>query len=200
MAWAPDYCTASELKSYLGIGDTVDDVELALAITAASRAVDQATGRQFGATATTEARTYAPTWDRRRSLYVIDIDDLMTVTGLGFVDENGTALAALVTLGDGGYRLEPLNAAQEGRPWTRAVTATAATEWTVTATWGWSAVPDTVKKATLLQANRFHKRRGAPFGVAGSPDLGSEMRLLAKVDPDVDLMLSSFRRWWAARS
>jgi hypothetical protein len=68
----------------------------------------------------------------------------------------------------------------------------------VTATWGWTAVPATIKKATLLQASRFYKRRDAPFGVAGSPDMGSEMRLLAKVDPDVEVMLGDYRRKWGA--
>jgi hypothetical protein len=64
----------------------------------------------------------------------------------------------------------------------------------VTAVWGWTAVPTSVKQATLLQASRFHKRRHAPFGVAGSPEMGSEIRLLSRVDPDVSVALRDFNR------
>jgi hypothetical protein len=57
-----------------------------------------------------------------------------------------------------------------------------------------------VEQATLLQASRFHARRFSPYGVAGSPELGSELRLLAKLDADVELALSKAQlvRWWAA--
>jgi len=44
MAWAPDYITSAQLKAYLRIDDTVDDAQIALAVTAASRAVDRAGG------------------------------------------------------------------------------------------------------------------------------------------------------------
>jgi hypothetical protein len=50
-------------------------------------------------------------------------------------------------------------------------------------------VPPTIKLATQLQASRWLKRRDAPFGIAGSPELGSELRLLAKLDPDVEVLL-----------
>jgi hypothetical protein len=64
--------------------------------------------------------------------------------------------------------------------------------------WGWDAVPDAVKEATLLQGSRLDFRRVAPAGVAGSPETGSEVRLLARVDPDVAVSLKDFIRWWAA--
>jgi hypothetical protein len=68
----------------------------------------------------------------------------------------------------------------------------------VTAEWGWAAVPDSVKEATLVQGSRFFMRQQAPFGIAGSPDLGSELRLLQKVDVDVAVMLRPFVRQWGA--
>jgi hypothetical protein len=66
--------------------------------------------------------------------------------------------------------------------------------------WGWTAVPTSVKQATMLQATRLAARRDSPFGVAGSPSEGSELRLLAKVDPDVETVIGKkYRReWWAA--
>jgi hypothetical protein len=43
-----------------------------------------------------------------------------------------------------------------------------------------------------MQASRLLSRRDAPFGIAGSPEMGSEMRLLAKLDPDVDLLVQPY--------
>ena len=51
-------------------------------------------------------------------------------------------------------------------------------------------VPSSVKLAVLLQASRWVKRREAPFGIAGSPEMGNELRLLAKLDPDVMVLLA----------
>ena len=189
MTWAPDYVAASDLKSFLRIGDTVDDVEVDFAIAAASRAIDRAANRQFGLEAAPVQRAYTARWDKARCKYVVDIDDLMTVTGL----------IVTVDVTETTYTLHPSNADLDGRPWTQIVLdGGTCTEdgVSVTAQFGWTAVPDAVKQATLLQASRFFKRRDAAFGVAGSPELGSELRLLAKVDPDVDVVLGPYRRWW----
>jgi len=203
MAWAPDYITLSELKAFLRIGDTGDDVQLAVAITAASRAIDRCTNRQFGVVASVEERQYTAEWNRRRGRWVVPIDDLMTVTGLVVttVDEDGTLTGTITA-----YDLEPRDADLKGRPWellvvrsTSAVVPTGARgEMATTGLWGWTAVPTAVDQATYLQASRFHARRNSPYGVAGSPDDGSELRLLARVDPDVAVSLGPYRRWWAA--
>lgn len=199
MAWAPDYASSSELKAFLRIDDSVDDTEVGLALTAASRAIDQSAGRQFGVVDSAEDREYEALWDRRQCLYIVEIDDLSTKTGFVVTDWNGDTVAEEVTDGDGGYRLEPRNALALGKPWTRFVLPSVATTWfTVTGSWGWAAVPDPIKAATLLQSNRFLKRRDAPFGVAGSPEMGSEVRLLNRIDPDVELIIAPYRRWWAA--
>jgi uncharacterized phiE125 gp8 family phage protein len=199
MVWAPDYVTAAELKSYLRIADTADDAELALAITTASRAIDGFCHRQFGQVTAAEERSYTAYWDRRARVWVIVFDDLQDITGLTVTVEAGTVDA---------YTLEPVNAAQEGRPFTRlhvdpdsaAKPTTKRNDVTIDAVWGWDAVPAAVEQATLLQASRFHARRFSPYGVAGSPEQGSEMRLLAKLDPDVELALSRAKliRWWGA--
>lgn len=197
MPWAPDYVTTPELKAYLRISDAVDDVQVALAVTGASRAVDRATNRQFGLVADPEARKYTAYWDAGLRRYAVDVDDLMTVVGLTIATEDGAITD---------YDLKPANAAVESFPWTRFVVKPEApfkpplTEdaVTVTAQYGWTTVPVAVKQATLLQAARFFKRRDAPFGVAGSPEAGSEMRLLAKVDPDVAVVLGPYQRWWGA--
>lgn len=204
MAWQPDYAEVSDLKAFVRIADTSDDAQLALAITTASRAIDLHTQRQFGLVATPEARYYTPRWDRDLRRWTVTIDDLMTVTGIAVaadLDDSGGYTEEIDA-----YALKPVNAQPKGRPWTSLVVLPTSTvlpcsdqdSVEVTARFGWTAVPTPVKEACLLQASRLYKRRGAPFGVAGSPDSGSEIRLLAKVDPDVAVSLSPYIRWWGA--
>lgn len=204
MAWAPDYVTSAELKAFVRIGDTDDDAQVALAVTAASRAIDRATNRQFGQSATAEDRFYTAEWDRKRRRWVVPIDDLMTITGL-MVHYDSTDDGTYGDLIDA-YQLKPVNAAAVGKPWTEIVVSPSS-ETTpggiesgveVHGTFGWSAVPATIKQATLLQASRFLSRRDSPFGVAGSPEAGTEMRLLPKLDPDVALTVRPYYRWWGA--
>lgn len=194
MAWAPDYISSAELKEFLHVGDTDDDVQIAVAITAASRAIDSHCNRQFGRTASAEDRVYTARPDYGRGVWVIDIDDLDDDTGLT-VDIDGSTATD--------YTLEPVNAVAKGKVWTRLVVSRdssvqptgAANEATIGGVrWGWTATPTTVKEAAYLQSSRLHSRRNSPYGVAGSPNDGSEMRLLARVDPDVAVSLRDFVR------
>jgi hypothetical protein len=204
MAWAPDYATTAELKAYVRISDSADDVQCALAVTAASRAIDQATNRQFGLATAAEDRYYTARWDRRRCRWVVDIDDLQTSTGLTVsVDTNDDGTYPdLVTE----YAMRPVNAVAEAQPWTEVVVHPTSTIMPtaleagveVHAKFGWTAVPTVIKQACLLQASRILMRRDSPFGIAGSPEAGSELRLLAKVDPDVEVSLRRYRRIWGA--
>lgn len=202
MTWQPDYCTAAELKSNLRIPDAADDTEIGLAITAASRAIDHATNRQFGVT-TSQARLYTARWDKGWCRWVIDTDDIASGTPTVAVDDNDDQVFDKAITD---FRLAPVNEDEKARPWTQIVVnadsvnkpTTARDAVQVTALWGWSAVPTTIKQATITQAARFYYRREAPFGVAGSPSVGSEIRLLSQVDPDVAVMVRSFRRVWGA--
>lgn len=195
MAWQPDYITDVELSNYVRIADDVDDVEIANAITGASRAVDDHTNRQFGLLVAPAQWTYTAWPDYDRGRWVVTIDDLMTEVGLVVQTVSGGATVA--------FDLEPKNAVAKGKPYTRIAfhadaavypTATDAYEVLVTARFGWTAVPAPVVLATKMQANRFLSRREAPFGIAGSPDQGSEMRLLSRVDPDVGVSLRGYVR------
>lgn len=196
MSWAPDYVTPEELKAFLRFeaGDDLDDAQIGPAIAAASRAVDRCTHRQFGLVAAPEVRLFTARQEAARGAqWVVDIDDLMTSVGL-VVEFDGEAITD--------HRMRPVNAPAVARPWeclvvlsTSDVTPTGAeAAVSVTARWGWTEVPEAVKQATLLQANRMLARRNSPFGIAGSPDAGSEMRLLSKVDPDVEVALADYKR------
>lgn len=198
------YATLAELRAFVGIPvlDTGDDTTLQLALDAAEEQIDLFTFRQFAADAVAVARTYdaaVPTY--------LDVDPITTTTGLIVkTDDNADGTFETTwTLGTD-FRLEPLNAAAEGKAWTRIVGLGTRTfprhaYWPgvqVTAKFGWVGdVPAAIKEATLLQASRLFMRRNAPFGVAGSPDMGSEVRLLAKLDPDVEALVRRYRRtWW----
>lgn len=204
MAWAPNYCSSAELKAYTRILDDLDDAQVALAIAAASRAVDNVTRRQFGVLSVAAARFYTARYDALRAGYVVDIDDLQTITDLVVATDTEGDETFSTTVTD--YALLPRNAAADGKPWTVLAfgsdsdVATGVEQVRVTGLWGWTEVPDAIVQATLLQASRLLMRRNAPFGVAGSPETGSELRLLAKVDPDVEVALRPFkrRRWMFA--
>ncbi|WP_433117102.1 head-tail connector protein [Micromonospora sp. CA-246542] len=191
MTWEPDYVTVAEAKAYLRIEDDADDALVATWVTTASRAVDTFCHRQFGQVDTPQARTFGGVWDRTERSYLFEIDDLMDITGLVAVDSAGVVV-------DLSAVLRPHNAPQRGKPYTRVVAYSPVL--TITALWGWSAVPAAVKNATLIQTARFAARRDSPFGVAGSPSEGGETRLLAALDPDLKTSLGSkYRReWWAA--
>lgn len=208
MPWAPDYITLAELKGVLDITDTDDDFALQAAISAASRAVDHATSRQFGQEDAPVERFYRVPCDRPIRTLFTDIDDLMTTTGLLVdLDEAGDGTFTQSLTLDADFRLSPPNAALNGFPWTMidfapGLSLPRGTDFPdvamrVTAQFGWNAVPDPVVEATLIQAERFFKRKDAPFGVAGSPEAGSEMRLLRRLDPDVRDLVATVRRYWA---
>jgi hypothetical protein len=188
MAWKPDYIDLATAKAFLRITDTVDDAELATLLTAASRAVDDRTNRQFGQLSGPAARVYRrpPAYDLTSGLWLVEIDDLQDVTGMTV---GGVAYASQTGV------LGPDNAPADMLPWTRLGFATIPTmPLTVVARWGWTAVPAGVITAVKFVLNRWNKRRESPFGVAGSPDTGSELRLLAKLDADAVMALKGLGR------
>jgi hypothetical protein len=212
MTWQPSYATAADLASWLGIEETP---ELAMATDAASRAIDKATGRQFGISDEPVARFYHPDRTRHehrhygfqpywygggylRHRHGVDIDDLMTLDGIEVMVDIGGAYQPVTD-----FDLTPLNGAANGKPWTRIETTTPLYgRVQITATWGWTAVPDSVKLATLIQAGRLYERRNTP---AGAPTLNRvddiEMRWAAgtaDLDADVLASVAPYRRIWAA--
>lgn len=209
MAWRPDYVTVDELQVFVGIptADTVDDAALGSAITAASRAIDSWCGRQFGLLAAPAARYYG--WDGRtiECRPALRVDDVQSVTGLAVtVDVAGTAVFSGTLTNATDFDLWPYNAPADGEPWTHLLLRSSSSvtfpgrsrSVAVTATWGWTTVPGVVKEACLIQSARWFKRKDSPFGIAGSPDLGGELRLLERLDADVAVLLGSVRRPWAA--
>jgi hypothetical protein len=186
MAWEPDYATTAELKAFCRVTDNVDDAQFALAVTAASRIVDSFCGRRFGKVSMATSWTFPVEYARHQGGWVALIEDLSSATGLTV-----TVAGSAVT----NYTLGPARATDKGRPYASILMASyAETVTMVSDAWGWASVPTPIKQATLLQGSRLMVRRDSPFGVAGSPDTGGEIRLLARVDPDVAVVCRPYRR------
>jgi hypothetical protein len=193
MAIGDPYVTSAELEAHISGGTSTESAAgLLLAVQAASRWVEGWCRRQFNKASTSSARLYRVTNPGR-----IWVDDIATST---------------VTVGDGtGYTntwdaadflLEPigaLNYGATGEPYT-SLSVIGARRFLldypglvqVTATWGWPAVPEDVKQATLIQAARLFKRRESTSGVLGGNDFGI-VRVGTRVDPDVSDLLQRYR-------
>ena len=159
MAWAPDYITRTEAKTFMDDTTTVHDTDVDVAITAASRAIDDHCNRQFGKVTEAVERLYTPWFDRQRCRWIIEIDDLMAVTGCALTID-GVATTD--------FRKEPVNAAADGMPWTQltidpatasVVPTGAEFEAGAVAIWGWTAVPVAVTEAARLQLSPRRRLR-----------------------------------------
>lgn len=203
-----DYCTLAQLRDLLlpagQVASGNDDAKMGYSITAASRAIDQESNRQFGLTGSAVARYYTYDGTLIEGRPAVAIDDLMTSVGLVLALDTGTegTYTGALTLGTD-FDLWPRNAAADSKPWTHIVLRRAPVAvfpfWPgairVTGNFGWTTIPTAVTQAALIQAGRFFVRKDSLYGVAGSPDT-STMRLLARLDPDVALIISSYRRMW----
>lgn len=195
MAITNGYCSLAEVKAALRITDATDDTLLENAVEAASRRIDGETSRRFYQDASTSARTFAAS---RPDL--LTIDDVSTLTGLVVKIDDDADGSYETTLAIGvDFQIEPTNAIVQGQPVRviRAldtglpVAANGRTLVEVTARWGWPAVPDAVREATVLLATRQFKRLDSPLGVAGFGDLGAIV--VRRIDPDVSALIAPFR-------
>lgn len=198
MAIVNGYATLAEVKARLSITDTADDAILEAIIEAVSRSIDATTGRRFWKDAS--AVTRALTAEFTDLLYV---PDLVSITTLK-TDENGDRTYE-VTWATTDYDTEPeggIVGGITGWPIT-AIRARAdsssqqrsfprdrrAVE--ISGIWGWNAIPDAINEAALIQSARLHKRKDAPFGVAGSGEFG-QTTFIARLDPDVKILVAPF--------
>jgi hypothetical protein len=207
MSWAPPYAAIDDLRSWLRIDTAAADIELLYCIETASRTVDRQTSRQFGQCDAAEARTYTAEYHRDICRYVIDIDDLMTTTGLIVAADNDGDGIYSDTITD--YTLSPANAVPTGRPWTRIEVRPSSLvkpTWRhdgvkVTAKYGWPTIPQAIRIATLVQASRFYGRRDAAFGPLTSQridDVAQDWGPSSELDPDMKVSIAPYARLWAA--
>jgi hypothetical protein len=195
-----DYITRAQLKAHLSIPvlDTDDDTIIDRIVASTSRAVENWCHRRtFGQDAAASTRTFhADTYGR------VYVDDIATATGLAVAtddDDDGVFEQSWTVATD--FVVEPSNALADGQPATRLVAVgdlwfpagNARASVSVTATFGWPAVPDEVVEATLIKAARLFGRKDTPNGVAGTGEFGV-VRITNREDPDVVALLAPFRR------
>lgn len=193
-----DYITLAEFKNAAElIGYAFADYDAEQAISAASRGIEEYTGRIFTAAGTTATtRYYTPNQG-----YYLEITDASTVsTVTSDWDGDGTFESTWTENTD--YVLEPFNAAADGKPYERIrvhpLSSLRLPAWprsvAVTALYGWPAVPPQVKEVTTLMATRLLKRkREAPFGVAGIGLDGAPIRI-ARVDPEFQWLIDPLKK------
>jgi len=190
-----DYVALSELKTALGISGSADDTYLNLAIDAAEKSINDLCGRKFTADSSATARTY------RAQPYLAVTDDISTLTGLVVKTDTAADGTFDTTWASTDYQVEPLNNLTKGRSvnnlraigsYTYPVYGDGQVSVEVTAKWGWPAVPDPVKQATLMMSSRLYGRKASPMGVIGVGDFGPVR--ISRTDPDIAALLMDYKR------
>jgi len=201
------YVDKDDLKAYIGLTGTAQDNNIDTAIDSASRLIDSVCGRKFSQDDSVVVKTFTP----KSSIY-LDTPDISTTTGLIVkLDDNddGTFETTLTLNTD--YIVEPTNP--------RVIKITGGTTYyepynkitildtrsserfdptiknniQITAKWGYSAVPEDIKTATLIQALRYFKRKDTPFNTYGDINTGVS-ELFSRLDPDVQTILKGHKK------
>lgn len=171
-------------------GDGFEDATLESVIEAVSRWIDTHTGRTFYASSS-QTRYFTA-----ESPVLVFVDDLLSVTSITLDSGGDRAYATTMSATD--YDLMPANAATLGIPYRWIETSpvgqydfpTHRKAVKIVGTWGYSATTDKrVTEACLLLSAKIFKRKDAPFGIAGTPDLG-ELRNIRAGDVDVATLLA----------
>lgn len=190
------YITLANLKTYLKIDDSVDDVLLEKIIESASRSIDRIANRRFYLDSTATARTYRPIGNLR-----VQVDDFGTTTGLVVkTDPNATGTYETTFTLNQDYIVEPTNALAKGRPYTT-ITIVGPTAFSlpvnywpqveVTAKWGWPSIPDDIVEATYILSADLYKRRDSVGGVLGLSELGAIR--MSPLGRDIAAMVRAYR-------
>lgn len=187
------YVTQVEMSDYIRSTVTADEVEIEAAQLAAESTVDAYCQRTFAVPTSATARTFVAT-----DSCVAIVPDIAVTTGLVIVD-NGTTLTA------GQYQLEIAPGATgpidvSGRTWPYSRIRRLSGSWhvdgdgeatlSITARWGWPAIPPEVSLATKLLTRDFLMARDTAFGIV---QVGDFSRRIA-ANGVVETLLSPLRR------
>lgn len=194
MAVNDAYATAAEYRAAIDKSDATEDLELLADLTAISRWLDRTLNRHFTKDAAPVARVFVPYCPT-----VVDVDDLVSVTSIK-VDEDADGDFADETAWDASeYELLPRNAAlgSEARPyWQIAATPWGARRFSnrveVTGVWGWPAVPEAIKRATIHLTAIL--RLETPRATATVNDLGQLIQMTPQARRIVDDLAHKYRR------
>ena len=194
------YTTLSDVKNALQIEDTLDDTAIEAAILTASRQIDEYCQRFFyregtvGSPATRYYTAYSP--------WYVETDDIVQLTQLACDPDFDQSYSQVwnITTAPLDVMYEPVNNPLKGWPWTRILAIGSYVfpyffpqTVRVQGVFGFPEVPYEVELACKIQASRLFVRKQSPFGIAGSVELGT-VRLNSRLDPDVEMLLKTFRR------
>lgn len=187
---ANEYCTVADVKTALGIPGVTWDAMLAIAVEAASRAIDKLTEAIWLPQAATRKFTAE---DGSR----VVVRDLLSVTTLK-TDADADRVYE-VAWGPSDYDLEPANSLPKREIRTAPLGSYSFPAHRngveIVGTWGnATAVPANIKQACILLVGRLYKRKDAPLGIMGAPEIGLFVQL-ARTDPDVMMLLPAPRRF-----
>lgn len=193
MALDDSYVDLETMKARLNLTGNAHDALLSQAIAAASRAIDNWTGRCFAKSDTPTARVFTARYGDQ-----IDLPDFVSLTEVATDDGRRTYTTVWETTD---YDPFPWDAPERNRPYTELRVAPYGSQafvtWPrgvrITAVWGWPEVPAAIAEAAALQATRLWKRKDAPFGVTGSAELG-QLRAITSMDPDVKAIIAPYKR------
>lgn len=193
------YTTLADVRNGLQIEDSIDDTAIEAAILSASRQIDEYCQRFFyqeGTVGSPSTRYYTAL-----NPWSLEIDDIVTLTEVATDTGFDTPLQYdQVWNLSSDIMVEPVNNDKKGWPYTRLL-AVGEYVWPyffpqtcrIRGVFGFPEIPYEVELACKIQASRLFVRKQSPFGIAGSVELGT-VRLNSRLDPDVEMLLKTFRR------
>jgi hypothetical protein len=194
------YVEVAELRERMAIDDSAEDALLQAAIDAASDGVDEYCGRTF---TVPTAATVEPVRMVRAlgGRLLFDGFDIANTTGLVVKsDDNDDGVFETTWTITTDFVLEQLGARHRSSTWPYQAIRSVGSRWwpwgsnrdtvQITARFGWPAVPNSVKQATLISAAELWKLKDAPFGVAGFGEFGA---LRVRENPMVAAMLERYK-------
>ena len=168
MAITNGYATLAEFKAWITMRgsststDAADDAVIEDHIEAASRYIDRETGKRFFVDSEDQTRYYTA-----EDSFLLEIDPLSASPTSVSIDTTGLRSYTALTE-DTDFELLPYNAALEGQPYTQIaiIAAISSYFWPLTTKgvkvvglFGFPAVPDDVKEATLAIAQSLNSSR-----------------------------------------
>jgi len=198
------YVDKDDFKNYIGLSGTGQDDNIDNAINSASRLIDKICGRHFWQDDSVVVKYYTPINE-----FYLEVDDISTTTGLIVqldTTDDGTYDKTLTLHTD--FVLKPFNPQEfkitnttyyYPQPELHILTTRSSERFDplivknakITAKFGFSAIPEAIAQATLIQALRYFKRKDTPFNVFGNEQTGT-IELFNKIDPDALMLIKGY--------